>query len=96
MRGRSNRLRPHLERANYCSPGRFFAVQTLKIMLGYLLTQYDFEPLSERPKRLEIGEAQIEKEETKIKMRLRKDRDVLKREDSGVEADDIAATGAHS
>lgn len=53
------------------SPGRFFAVQVLKMLLGYLLVNYDFEPLTERPKCLEIGEAVIPEEETKVKIRRR-------------------------
>ncbi|KAI7353772.1 hypothetical protein KC320_g3826 [Hortaea werneckii] len=35
-------------------PGRFFAVQTLKLMLGYLITGYDFE-LPERKNESEVG-----------------------------------------
>jgi len=56
----------------HACPGRFFAVQTMEVMLGYLLTQYDFEPFAEEPKYTEIVDVRIPKEETKFKVRRRK------------------------
>ncbi|KAK5126384.1 hypothetical protein LTR85_010620 [Meristemomyces frigidus] len=56
----------------HACPGRFFAVQTLKLMLGYLVTHYDFEPLAERPKFIEIGEVQNPSPKTVLKVRRRK------------------------
>lgn len=55
----------------YACPGRFFAVQTVKLMLGYLVTHYDFEPLAERPKPVEIGDVQTSPK-TVLKVRRRK------------------------
>lgn len=54
------------------SPGRFFAVQALKLILGHLITQYDFEPLAERPENLEIGDISIPSDKVAIKMRKRR------------------------
>ncbi|KAK4549050.1 hypothetical protein LTR36_007506 [Oleoguttula mirabilis] len=55
----------------HACPGRFFAVQTLKLMLGYLVTHYDLEPLAERPKFDEIGEIRIPSAKTVLKVRRR-------------------------
>ena len=55
---------------NAC-PGRFFAVQTLKIMLGHLFTHYDFEPLAERPKFFMFGELAMPSESTMVRIRRR-------------------------
>lgn len=55
----------------HACPGRFFAVQALKVLLGLLLIKYDFEPLQERPKMLEIGEAILPSEKTTVKIRRR-------------------------
>lgn len=54
------------------SPGRFYAVQALKIMLGHLLINYDFEPLTEKPKFVEIGDATVPSDKAIIKMRRRR------------------------
>ncbi|GAB1737244.1 hypothetical protein NU219Hw_g1174t1 [Hortaea werneckii] len=48
-------------------PGRFFAVQTLKLMLGYLITRYDFElpqeGKDESKKRRQEGDEEDDKED---------------------------------
>ena len=54
-----------------CSPGRFFAVQALKVLLGLLIMNYDIQPLTERPKSLEIGEVVIPSEKTTVKIKRR-------------------------
>lgn len=51
--------------------GRFYAVQTLKAMLGYLLTHYNFEPLSERPWFSEFGELSMPSESKVLRIRRR-------------------------
>ena len=56
----------------HACPGRFFAVQALKVMLGYLLIHCDFELRTERPKFVEIGDGIIPSEKAKIKVRRRK------------------------
>lgn len=56
----------------HACPGRFFAVQTLKLMLGYLVMYYDFEPLVERRKFIEIGDVVIPSPKTVLKVRRRR------------------------
>ena len=46
-------------------------MQTLKIILGYLLIHYDLEPMLERPKFLHVGSASMVKADTKIRLRRR-------------------------
>jgi len=55
----------------HACPGRFFAVQSMKLMLGYIMTHYDIEPLVEPPKMVEIGETAIPSSKTMIKLRRR-------------------------
>lgn len=55
----------------HACPGRFFAVQALKVIIGLLLIRYDFEPLQERPKPTEIGEVIIPPEKATVKIRRR-------------------------
>lgn len=55
----------------HACPGRFFAVQTMKLMLGYMLVHYDFEPLATRPELTEIGETSIVSNKMTIKLRRR-------------------------
>lgn len=55
----------------HACPGRFFAVQAMKVLLSLLLVNYDFEPWQERPKNLEIGEAILPSEKTTVKIRRR-------------------------
>lgn len=59
------------DRLTMYSPGRFFALQSLKLILGHLVTHYDFEPLKERPKFLEISGSCLPPEKEKIKVRRR-------------------------
>lgn len=44
----------------------------MRVMLGYLLLNYDFEPLEEKPKMIQIGEVIIPSEKTTVKMRRRR------------------------
>lgn len=41
----------------HACPGRFWAAQTIKVMIAELLVRYDFEVLEKEPKYLEVGEA---------------------------------------
>ncbi|KAK3115438.1 hypothetical protein LTR53_005240 [Teratosphaeriaceae sp. CCFEE 6253] len=59
-------------RGKHACPGRFFAVQNIKLMLGWLVRRYDFQPLSEPIKFTMIGEVELIPKQTRIKMRRRK------------------------
>ncbi|KAL1961582.1 hypothetical protein VTN77DRAFT_1434 [Rasamsonia byssochlamydoides] len=50
---------------NAC-PGRFFAAQELKLLLAYIVLNYDIRPLERRPKNVWIGDAVIPPLATKI------------------------------
>lgn len=52
------------------SPGRFFAVHVFNMILGHLLTTYDFEPLGERPIVKSMGGIDIHDGTTLIGIRL--------------------------
>lgn len=39
-------------RLTFRSPGRFFVSHELKMILSYMLLNYDFKPLSEKPKKI--------------------------------------------
>jgi cytochrome P450 len=47
-------------------PGRFFAAEELKLLLAYIVLNYDIKPLERRPKALWIGDAVIPPLKTKI------------------------------
>lgn len=55
----------------HACPGRFFAVHVMKLILGYLLVNYDLEPLPELPRFTEIGEGLIPDGKTVIRARRR-------------------------
>lgn len=55
----------------HACPGRFFAVHVMKLMLGHLFERYDFEPMKEKPKTVQIGDMEFPSEEAVVKMRLR-------------------------
>ena len=63
----------------HACPGRFFAVQTMKLILSYMISHYDFEPLGpegegEGEKRyLEITEVRLPNPNVKIKVQRRTD-----------------------
>lgn len=41
------------------SPGRWFAVQNLKLMIAYIALNYDIQPVEKRPPSIIIGDANI-------------------------------------
>jgi hypothetical protein len=55
------------------SPGRFFAVSTLKLMLAYLVLNFEIEPFPEdrQPQWIEFGGISLLKEDTYVAMRRR-------------------------
>lgn len=60
----------------HACPGRFFAVNAIKLMLGHLLLEYEVEPFNERPKMIELGEEAVPSEKTMMKVRkVGKDRE---------------------
>jgi len=54
------------------SPGRFFVAHELKMVLAYLLENYEIKPLSERPKAMWLGSNIIPPVQAKIEIRRRK------------------------
>lgn len=54
------------------SPGRFFVAHELKIILAYLLQNYEIKPLPERPKAMWFGGNIIPPVQVKIEVRRRK------------------------
>lgn len=54
------------------SPGRFFVAHELKMVLAYLLNNYDIKPISERPKPQWLGQNSIPPLHAKIEVRRRK------------------------
>lgn len=66
------------------SPGRFFAVSTLKLMLAYLVLNFEIEPFPEdrQPQWIEFGGVSLLKEDTYVTMK--------KRATSGVSEEKIA------
>jgi hypothetical protein len=54
------------------SPGRFFVAHELKMVLAYLLQNYDIKPLAEKPKGMWLGSNVIPPVQTKIEVRRRK------------------------
>jgi hypothetical protein len=55
------------------SPGRFFAVSTLKLMLAYLVLNFEIEPFPEdrQPQWIEFGGVSLLKEDTYVVMKRR-------------------------
>jgi hypothetical protein len=55
------------------SPGRFFAVSTLKLMLAYLVLNFEIEPFPEnrQPQWIEFGGVSLLKDETYVAMKKR-------------------------
>ncbi|KXX73506.1 Ent-kaurene oxidase [Madurella mycetomatis] len=56
----------------HACPGRFFVAHELKIILAYLLENYELKPLAEKPKNLWIGGTLIPPVQVKIEARRRK------------------------
>jgi cytochrome P450 len=59
----------------YACPGRFFAANEVKLLLGHALLSYDFEAVHERPKNTWIGLARIPPMKAVLRVRRRKDAD---------------------
>lgn len=55
------------------SPGRWFVAHQMKILLAYVVTHYDIEPLDHRPLNRVIGDSVIPPQNVSIKVRRRKD-----------------------
>ncbi|KAK5734362.1 hypothetical protein LTR17_009026 [Elasticomyces elasticus] len=56
----------------HACPGRFFAVQNIKLILGWMLTRYEFQPLEKEVKMTEVGDAEVPPGKTMIKVRRRR------------------------
>ncbi|EME78104.1 uncharacterized protein MYCFIDRAFT_158033 [Pseudocercospora fijiensis CIRAD86] len=55
----------------HACPGRFFAVHTMKLMLGYLLVHHDIQPFEKKPELFEIGEARVPSDKQMIRVKRR-------------------------
>ncbi|KAI1082424.1 cytochrome P450 [Whalleya microplaca] len=55
----------------HACPGRFFAARIMKLMIAYLIFQYEFEPLNKRPRNFVVGSFTIPPLFTKVKFRRR-------------------------
>ncbi|CAF9931029.1 MAG: hypothetical protein ALECFALPRED_004781 [Alectoria fallacina] len=55
----------------YACPGRWFAVQNLKLMIAYITLKYEIEPISKRPESVVFGDANVPSMSTSIKVRRR-------------------------
>ena len=55
------------------SPGRFFAVSMLKLMLAYLALEFDMEPFpgDKQPQWMELGGVSLLMDDTYVKMKKR-------------------------
>lgn len=56
----------------HACPGRFFVAHELKIILAFLLNNYEFKPLAEKPKCSWLGQTAIPPLDVKIQVRRRK------------------------
>lgn len=55
----------------HACPGRFFAMHEIKLMMAYILMNYEVEFFSQRPEQFRIMWAQLPKEGTHFKVRRR-------------------------
>lgn len=58
--------------ANHRSPGRWFAVQNLKLMVAYITLNYEIEHIGKRPESVVFGDANLPSMSTCIKVWRRK------------------------
>ncbi|CAK7268116.1 hypothetical protein SEPCBS119000_002897 [Sporothrix epigloea] len=56
----------------HACPGRFFVAHMLKMVLAYLLTNYDIKPLEKRPKTMWVGQTIIPPLDVKVEVRRKK------------------------
>jgi cytochrome P450 len=61
----------------HACPGRFFAANELKLMLAYMILNYDFVKLEERPPNTWVGEIQIPPMKATIRVKRRQHRSKL-------------------
>lgn len=54
------------------SPGRWFAAHAMKLIIGYILVNYDIEPLNKRPANSIIGQTIIPPLHVPIRIRPRR------------------------
>ena len=54
------------------SPGRWFAVHVLKLMIAYITINYDIEPVEKLSKNIKFGDANYPSFATQIRVRRRK------------------------
>ncbi|KAH9862932.1 hypothetical protein J1614_010745 [Plenodomus biglobosus] len=57
----------------YACPGRFFAANEIKLLLGHLILSYEFETVQERPNNQWIGFSRLPPMKTTLRVRRRKD-----------------------
>ena len=58
----------------HSSPGRFFAALQLKVLVAYIVSHYDFEPLEIRPLNMSIGAHIVPPQSATVRVRRRKGR----------------------
>ena len=61
----------HFGHGRHACPGRFFATQELKVILAYILLNYDIEPLKERPATKTVGNSNFCPTEVKVRVKRR-------------------------
>ena len=59
----------HFHRLTKSSPGRWFAVQNLKLMIAHIVLNFDIEPIDQRPTSTGIGDANIPSLTCRMKVR---------------------------
>ena len=56
----------------YCSPGRWFATQELKLLVAYVTLKYDIGLMNKRPSVVAFGDVIWASHSTRIEVRKRK------------------------
>ncbi|KAF6232554.1 hypothetical protein HO173_009222 [Letharia columbiana] len=56
----------------YACPGRWFAVQNLKLMVAYITLNYEIQPIAKRPESIVFGDANVPSMSACIKVRRRR------------------------
>jgi hypothetical protein len=54
------------------SPGRFLVAHELKMIIAYLVQNYEIKPIAERPKPIWIGQTIVPPIDAKLEVRRRK------------------------
>lgn len=55
-----------------CSPGRWLAAHQLKLMLAYVVLNYDIQYMAQRPENFVFGDSLIPSQTASMKVRRRK------------------------